>query len=300
MEIINNELNKLDEILFSELSIGNLPVSDDIKNFIFSKSKKIRASLIFLFTKALNLDCSNDIHNLACSVELLHNATLIHDDIIDNSDFRRGKLSLNKKLGNNLSVLSGDLILSIAMKKLAQCNTPEIINIFSNSLFNMCKGEINQYFTINQIPDYDTYIKKSKAKTSELFISSLHSLCKLKNINQENEIINFASNFGIAFQIKDDLTNILSTDSSKPCFSDIYNGIYTLPVIYLAKKISIPQTKEDIIDELRNHPEVIEQTKSTINEFTEKAINSISFIPENEYKQTIIKLADNLYFTEPH
>ena len=108
MDIINNELNKLDEILNSELSIENLSVSLDIKNFVLSKSKKIRASLIFLLTKALNLDCSLEIYNLACAVELLHNATLIHDDIIDNSDFRRGNLSLNKKLGNNLSVLSGD------------------------------------------------------------------------------------------------------------------------------------------------------------------------------------------------
>ena len=143
MELINLEMDKLDKLLLEAISVIPSEISENIKNFIFAKSKRIRPSLIFLTAKALNIDVSENVLKLACAVEIIHNATLIHDDIIDNAQKRRGKLSLNRQIGNNLSVLSGDILLSIAMHQLTSLNNCEIFKIFSSALQKMCTGEIN-------------------------------------------------------------------------------------------------------------------------------------------------------------
>ena len=130
LKIIEQELIEFDNTLSDCLNSRQNQISENIKNFIFSKSKRLRPKLIFLFTKALQATVSSEIINLAVSTELIHNSTLIHDDIIDNAKTRRGKLSLNKQLGNNLSVLAGDYLLSISMQFLAKCKNIECIEIF--------------------------------------------------------------------------------------------------------------------------------------------------------------------------
>lgn len=297
MEIIRQETNKFNDILSKELFNQQNQISQDIYDFNFAKSKKLRPKLIFLFAKALNKDIDEKLYNLACAAELIHNATLIHDDVIDNADFRRGNLSFNKKFGNNLSVLSGDLLLSVAMKFLAKCENFKCFNYFSTSLTKMCEGEINQHFTINKVPAISEYIEKSQNKTAELYIAALSSLCELLQIKEIKNIQEFAKNFGIAFQIKDDLMNILSTDTSKPVNSDIFNGIYTAPVILLQNEnidLNIFK-KEEITTLIHNNPKVLTKTIEIIAKYCQKAIDSIAFIEDNCYKKEILNLTENLY-----
>lgn len=296
MELINLELDKFDKLLLKAISVISPEISKNIKNFIFAKSKRIRPSLIFLTAKALNIDVSEDILKLSCAVEIIHNATLIHDDIIDNAQKRRGKLSLNRQIGNNLSVLSGDILLSIAMKELTELNNIEILEVFSLALQKMCTGEINQNSSLNKLPSIDEYIIKSQNKTAELFCASLEALCILKNIKEREKINNFALNFGTAFQIKDDLNNILKTDKTKPELSDIYNGIYTLPIILFSQRNKNFEklTKDEIINQVLKNPEIIEKTTDVIKKYTNRAIASLDFMKDNQYKEEIIKLTNNL------
>lgn len=295
MSLIENELKTLNDYLKMNLSDEN-KISDDILDFIFSKSKRLRPKLIFLFARALNIEISEKIYNLAACSELIHNSTLIHDDIIDDAKLRRGKVSLNKKLGNNLSVLAGDFLLSSAMFHLAKCNNIKCFGVFSASLQQMCKGEINQHFALNKIPTFDEYIEKSKNKTAELFYASICALFEMENIPNIQEASDFALNFGIAFQIKDDLINVIKTDSSKPQLSDIYNGNYSAPVIFLQEKIDNIETlsKEEII-KLVNTEEIKLKTLNLIEEYAKKAIASLEFIKDNQYKQELITLCENLY-----
>lgn len=297
MKSIQKEISIFNDKLKYTLALYPNKIAGNISEFIFSKSKKLRPSLILLMSKALDIEPDEDVYILAVATELIHNATLIHDDIIDNAITRRGKLSLNKQLGNNLSVLAGDFLLSAAMKELNKFKNFEVLNIFNESLTNMCKGEINQYFTINSLPEMDEYIEKSRNKTAELFYASLKSLYLIKNIKELKEISDFSINFGIAFQIHDDLTNILMTDKTKPVLSDIYNGIYTLPVILLAQKNNnfINLTKDEIINGLTFDTDIIRKTENIINEYAIKAIDSLKFIRDNQYKKEIINLTENLY-----
>ena len=300
MQIIYDELQQLNKLLIDEINKQKSEISEYISDFISSKSKKIRPSLIFLLTKSLNKKITPEIMNLAIAVELIHNATLIHDDIIDNASKRRGKVSLNIKLGNNLSVLSGDFLLSIAMKKLNECNNQELIKIFSIALSNMCIGEINQQYSLNKVPTIQEYIEKSQNKTAELFIASLKSMAILLGIQQQNEIYEFAKSYGIAFQIKDDLVNILQTDLSKPDLSDIYNGNYTLPVIYFAQENNGVEeiSKTELVDKIVQNSSIIDKTNELIKDYSTRAIASLDFIEDNQYKSKLKELTESLYKAE--
>lgn len=295
MEIIQQELNLLDIELSKSLQSSDNRLSVDMYNFVFRKAKKLRPKLILLFAKALKFEVKEEILKLACATELLHNSTLIHDDIIDNSFLRRGEETLHKKFNESISVLAGDYLLSLAMSLFVQCNNIKIFDEFSKSMQLMCKGEINQFFEQKQILSFEQYIDKSKNKTAELFRASLVSLCHLLNIKQIEEIENFAINFGIAFQIKDDLLNILNTDSSKPSLSDLYNGIYTAPVLFLNKDLTISSLKEkEIINKLNSNKKYVIETQNLIEQYIEEAINNLSFVEENDYKKQIIALCNNL------
>ncbi len=291
------ELEILNEYLVKSLADDKNHIADDISDYLTAKSKRIRPTLVFLFTKAMGLEISEKIYHLASTVELIHNSTLVHDDILDNADTRRGKVSLNFKLGNNLSVLAGDILLSIALKELTKCGNLEAIETFAHSLYLMCKGEINQNFTIGKMPTMEEYIKKSEYKTAELFKAPLTSLCMIENIPQKDKMLAFARNFGIAFQIKDDLLNILQTDKSKPIMSDIHNGIYTAPVMFLNEdKNNVESLPEnEITDLLLADRKYINKTIDLIKEYADRAIEAIDFIKDNQYKQEIIKITENLY-----
>ena len=292
---LNNELEKLNSIIQPVLQDSSNQISIDICDYLMSKSKKIRPKLLFLFAKALGIHISDEIYNLAVGVEFIHNSTLIHDDILDDAKMRRNKISLNYKLGNNLSILAGDILLTKALYMLSKCKNIKIINIFSDCMYNMCKGEINQHFSIDKLMSIDEYIQKSEYKTSELFKATLLSLSVLENIQQKDEIENFARNFGIAFQIKDDLLNILNYDTSKPYLSDIKNGIFTATVIYLNedKKIA-DMSKDDIISQVQNK-KYIKKTIDLIKKYALNAIKSIEFMGDNQFKQEITEMSENLY-----
>lgn len=296
MNIIELELNQFKTKLIEEINKYNNEISENLVSFITSKSKKIRPVLVFLISKALNINISGNIMKIAVSTELIHNATLIHDDIIDNADKRRGNISLNIQLGNNLSVLAGDLLLSFAMKKLTECGNIQILNLYANSLRKMCIGEINQHFSLNKVPSVDNYIEKSKNKTAELFKAALNSLSIIENIQNKEDINSFAENFGIAFQIKDDLENIRNIDNTKPALNDIYNGIYTFPVILLNQKQNIESlSKDEIINFIYKNPYIFEETSKLIEKYAKKAIDSLAFIQDNQYKNELIKLTKKLY-----
>lgn len=297
MNIVEKELSELNKFLVKSLEDDKNNIADDICDYLTSKSKRLRPVFVFLFAKAFGIEIDEKTYHLACSVELVHNSTLVHDDILDNADTRRGKVSLNYKLGNNLSVLAGDVLLSVAMKELVKCCNLESIAIFSHSLYLMCKGEINQNFCIGKLPSMEEYIKKSEYKTAELFKASLTSLCEIYNISEKENVHSFARNFGIAFQIKDDLLNVLKTDNTKPILSDIHNGIYTAPVIFLCEDNpdALNYSAEKIAQILNSNKKYIDKTAELIKEYALRAIESISFIPDNQYKKEIISITENLY-----
>lgn len=227
--LVQPELDKVDEVLI-DINSNSSEFNLFMKEYVSAPSKRLRSVIAFLFLKAYNIEIDENQIALQAVIELIHNASLIHDDIIDEADVRRNLPSVNKKFDNSIAVISGDYLLSIALKKLLNFSNTEILNLFAKTIENMCSGEIFQYFSKFKMPTIYEYIEKSRAKTASLFEASLVSAFILAGLNKSTAQ-NFANNFGIAFQIRDDILNFLNNDN-KPVNNDFESGIYTAPAIY--------------------------------------------------------------------
>lgn len=222
------------------LKKNDFPYQKELSDFVFSPSKRLRPKLVEAILISLNKNLEPTHYDLMIALELLHSATLIHDDIIDEDILRRGNKTLNAQFGNKISVLVGDFLLSLTLKKLSEINSNTILNLFTSSISNIICGELEQLKDLGEIKDEDSYIKKCRQKTAELFVLSAKTALEFVNYpkNIKENIENFALNFGIAYQIKNDLSDYLENRQ------DEKNKNYTLPYI-LASKYG---EKCDIID----------------------------------------------------
>lgn len=272
----NNILNYEQEnikLVLKNMMFG-IVVQEPLKSKLFellnAPSKHIRPLVSFLYLKALGekIDDAQVLYQSA--IELVHNASLIHDDVIDDSKVRRSLPTLNSQFGNKLAVMAGDYLLSRAMQKVLDIGNLELVKLFSDTLEVMSSGEISQHFGKFQIPTIEEYIKKSEQKTAKLFETAVCGSLLVAKSN--NDGLGFAKNFGIAFQIRDDLINCKTTNT------DISDGIYTAPVIFSG--------------DTKVTSDAIEKTKSLLNNYIDEALKCLSKIDENEYKLALVELLE--------
>jgi len=239
-----------------------------------------------LFARALFGGVSQKHYNIAAAIELIHNATLIHDDVIDSSDERRGNETLNKAFDAKLAVVAGDFLFTLAFMQISKTGSVEIIDIYAQALKEICTGEIEQYFNKFKVPSIEDYIEKSKNKTAMLFYVGLYSAF-LNDVDEEKleKIKDFALNFGIAFQIKDDLVNVLNADKNAAS-DDIKNGIYTAPVIFSSGEGRVESGEGKV------ESGAIQKTKNLIKKYVDKAVDNLDIINDNEYKKAIKRICE--------
>jgi len=292
--LVADDLEKMSSVI-SDVLLRNhtdKDFSEELNHYCQSGSKQLRSCLIFLFARAIHGKVCGSTIKLAAAVEIIHNATLIHDDIIDSAKTRRGQTSIHIKYGNKLAILAGDFLLSIAISILSEMNN-SIVNNFAQCLNSLCKGEIEQYFEQKTTPSIEQYLEKSQSKTASLFIAGLKSLGELNEQAYSENLSVFAKHFGTAFQISDDLKNFTEQTAAKPAFNDIESGIYTAPVIYAFgenKDLSSVPVK-NIIDAALAP---IAQTKTIdlLNKEKNLAAEQLQPLPESVYKQALIDLCN--------
>lgn len=280
-ELVQKELSSVENIILGVVSPRE-ELRQSLVSFLISPSKRLRPVLSLLYLKALNKEITPQVLKLLAAIEIVHNASLIHDDIIDESDYRRGNETIAHRFGAKLGVITGDYLLSLAMGMISELGSINILSDFSNTLRQMCIGEINQNFDLFKIGTIDEYVEKSKNKTAYLFRTAI--VCPLLLLAVPESVIDLASdfalNFGISFQIRDDLINLSESDVSKPHGNDIAEGIYNAPVIYSGGA-----------DDLSSG---IEKTHSLLNNYLEKALLSLSSLDDNNYRTSLIELTELL------
>ena len=254
MKFVEQELLKIKIKL--QTSFDDPLEKDCLKNFVSSGSKFIRSKLAILYLKSHNIEISNDILNILISGEIIHNASLLHDDVIDNADFRRGKTSISKEFSPKISILAGDFLISKAIEILLEIKNFEIIKIFKDCTQKMSEAEIKQFFLRKQIPSKEEYLKICEGKTATLFSSILESCAIISGIQKENARI-FGKIFGTYFQIKNDL-DINSSNADK------LNNIYTA---------------KDILG--------IENTKNLLDNYIEEMSILLEELPNKIYKKEL-------------
>ena len=242
----------------------NDPIPNDIlSDFVVNGSKFIRSTLAICYLKALECEITDKIIKLLAVGELIHSASLLHDDVIDNAQYRRGKSTISNQFSDKISILSVDLLLSEGVKKLLDIDNNEVLKIFLNCTQRMSLTEINQYFKRGTIPTEDEYIEICKGKTAVLFSAVLKSCAFLSNIDVE-QAKKFSEIFGICFQIKNDL-------DLQSYLEDKQNRIYTA---------------KDVLG--------IEKTNLLLDNYKMSMVELIDDLPQNIYKEGLEGLINSL------
>lgn len=267
ISVVRGDINNLESYITGD----NFFAEAVLKSLILAPAKRIRSVIAFLFLRAYGLEISEKQLNLQCAVELAHTASLIHDDIIDKSEKRRGTYTLNSIYGDKYAVLAGDFTLTVAFNKIISLNNNSITEDFLKVFSEMVKGEISQLISKGKIPVLDEYMQKTRQKTAGLFAVALKSAAILAG---KTELAagwrDFGYIFGTAFQIKNDL---------KDLDIDIKDGVYTAPVIFSHDAENITR-------------EAIEATKNLINQKLLRLEAFLDNLPQNKFSDALKELLE--------
>ncbi len=269
LNVVNADIERVNANLDFEIDLQK-QLKKELKKFLSAPSKRIRSLVALLFLRASKMYLLPEHYEVLAVTELLHNASLIHDDVIDESKNRRNSKSISEIFDNKLAVIAGDYLLSIALSKLAKINNNDVTAIFANAVQDMCKGEVTQYFNRFKVTDIDTYIQKSEQKTAVLFEKTLNACVLLADEVYTEKMSEFAINFGLAFQIKNDLVDFLSTEKL-----DEKDGIFNAPLI-------LSEDKE----------EGVAKTKELLHNYVVCAKHCLNDLQESAYKKSLIELLE--------
>lgn len=287
----------------------NPRIQSIVEYIMKSDGKKVRPILLLLAAKACG-EISEITYRTAVTVELLHTASLIHDDVVDESKMRRGTASINAIYDNKMAVLVGDFFLSSALIKSVLTGNIEIISSISTLGRSLAEGELNQLSLVKEsIISEEEYFEVIKKKTASLLSVCMRVGAISVDANQ-SEIDRFAllgEYLGMCFQLKDDIFDYFSTDVGKPTGNDIREGKITLPLLYSLKNadadtfgrlkniIDSEDFSEDNITSLLSFAKDnggIEYAYSKIEEYKSKASDLISELADGEVKEALYVALD--------
>lgn len=245
---LREELDLFEEYLRVSTTSDNPRIAEMIAHVFNANGKRLRPTLVLLTAKACGKIIPETYHG-AVTVELLHTATLVHDDVIDRSDTRRGNPSVHAVYDNTRAVLIGDYLLSTALGESVKTKNLEIIRIISELGQNLAEGEMNQFALANEvIIDEDAYFEVIDKKTASLMRASIAIGAITGGAGEEMipQLIRMGSILGICFQIRDDIFDYYTNDVGKPTGNDIKEGKITLPLIYALRHAPVSLRDEMI------------------------------------------------------
>jgi len=294
------------ERYFRDIMKSKIPLLNLILNYLLRrKGKQMRPMLVFLTAKLLGKPCQST-YTAAALIEILHTATLVHDDVVDESYERRGFFSINAIWKSKVAVLLGDYLLAKGLLLAVQNKEYELLNLVADAVKEMSEGELMQIRNSRKLKtNQQEYYEIIRKKTATLI--SCCSSCGAKSVGMPDETVSdmrqFGELLGIAFQIKDDLLDYqLNSITGKPAGNDLKEKKLTLPLIY-ALEISEPDERNRIIRLMNSKRrdnmklgEVIkfielhnglEYAKTKMHEFADLAVQKLHDFPEGEVKKSL-------------
>ena len=295
----------------NSINSGILILNVILKFILNRKGKQVRPILVLLFAKMFSSqNLTNKSYRAAIISELIHSATLIHDDIVDDSKLRRGFLSLNALWNNKISVLVGDFLLSKSLLLSVDNEDFDLLKIISQAVKEMSEGELLQIQKSRNLNiTEEEYFELITKKTASLFSACCQLGAASSGIKKLNKVERFGLNLGLIFQIKDDLFDYSYRRIGKPTAIDIKNQKITLPLIYTLNKVNISD-KKFIINSYRNKKR-LKRNKNRIFEIIdnnggfkyafdkmldlkEKNMMIINDFPENKSRESLKLMLDYL------
>lgn len=289
--VIGEEL-KIFEKRFEDAVKSNTALLDRIMRFIIKRKGKQMRPMFVLLSAKLHGNINESTYRAAALVELLHTATLVHDDVVDESLERRGFFSINALWKNKIAVLVGDYLLSKGLLLSTSNNDVEHLHILSDAVKKMSEGELLQIEKSRKLNlDETVYFEIIKNKTASLLSSACgvgaYSTCKDQILTEKMKL--FGEKAGIAFQIKDDLFDYGNDDIGKPTGNDIKEKKLTLPLIYTLNKLDAAK-KRELIYIIKNENKNKEKVKLVID--TVVACGGITYAIEkmNKYRDEALAI----------
>ena len=278
-----------------------------LEHILSAGGKRIRPTLGLLVGNMLGAP-EEKLITLGASVELLHTATLVHDDLIDGALLRRGIPTLNARWSPAATVLTGDFLFARAAKLAAETDYLPLMKLFADTLATIVNGELTQMFSARGVINRDNYDQRIYAKTASLFEMASLAAAMVSTEDEETRASMrvFGYEVGMAFQIVDDILDFTGEQSAvgKPIGSDLLNGLVTLPAIYFAELnpnnkdvLSLPtggwkdtERVQRLVDDIRQS-EAIQQAMDEARQAVSRALKSLSDAPVSPEKEALENLA---------
>ncbi len=303
---INNDLKKIEAMIQSVGSDVQVPLSSMLKHSLVG-GKRLRPAFIMLVGDLFKVQ-KQKLYVLAAAVEVLHSATLIHDDLVDDSSRRRGRKTLNVMWPQGAAVLAGDYLLARSVSLVSELNDPEIVGVLARALYTMSAGEINYHFSGTHKDNREVYFQTIKAKTAALFSAAARMVGLLAGQNKADlsPLDRFGHEFGIAYQIVDDVLDYIGTEKrlGKPAGSDLAGGVITLPFICYLERHPEDQTIERVLSGKYNRGDLtaalrliresgaIDDALEQARVHARKCKGALAELPAARSRQTLFDLID--------
>ena len=314
LALIRPDMERLNEVVRTTLH-SEVPLVNQVAEYLINAGgKRLRPAIHLLLTRALQKTCPDTAYTLAAVVEFIHTSTLLHDDVVDESDLRRGRQTANALFGNAASVLVGDFLYSRSFQMMVSVQNMRVMEILADATNVIAEGEVLQLLNVHD-PDVTEarYMQVIHYKTARLFEASaqLSAVMSACTPEQENACAAYGRHLGAAFQLADDILDYAGDTAvlGKNVGDDLREGKPTLPLIYVLEHGSdsekamvraaienggIDQTHPDFNTVLTaiTSGGALEYTRQLAQREVTAAKSALAFLPESEYKQVLLGLAD--------
>ena len=307
--LAQQDMTAVNDLIFSKLHSDVALINQLGVYIVNGGGKRMRPLLTVLAARAIGYQGEEHLQ-LAAIVEFIHTSTLLHDDVVDESNMRRGRETANAMFGNSASVLVGDFLYSRSFQMMSQLSNLKIMDILSDATNIIAEGEVLQLMNCND-PDTteDSYMKVIYCKTAKLFEAATRLAAVIAKQDDATELamLNYGKHLGTAFQLVDDIMDYTADaqEMGKNVGDDLAEGKPTLPLLYAMKHANEQQSlmirnaieHGDGMDNLDDILAAMKQTGALVytqkkaEEEADKAISAIAILPESEYKQALISLA---------
>ena len=307
---LHEELKQVKAMMHASITIENQQIREAIWAVLESGGKMVRPAYLILFSMWNENRNKEEVHAVAAALELLHVATLLHDDVIDEADTRRGQETISARFGNRVAIYAGDYLLTVCYQLLSKYSQDLAgIQLPTDGMMRVVEGELSQmeesYKTDVTIQDY---LKRIDGKTAQLFMLSCMMGERFSGMGELERSRHIGNSIGMAFQLLDDILDyeVSSSELGKPVLEDVAQGIYTMPLIaslpkcekellpLLEKKNQLTAPDRLAIQKLVVNAGGVETAKDFASKYTMKAIHQIEKLPEADVKPMLLKITSQL------
>ncbi len=309
LQPIESDLEHLLKDLRMLIGSGH-PILQAAAEHLFSAGgKRIRPGIVLLLSKALSVDgnLSSRHRRLAEITEMIHTASLVHDDVLDDASTRRGVDTVHSRFDHKVAVLAGDFLFAQASWHLANLDNLDVVKLLSRVIMDLAEGEVKQgLYKYDSKQSIETYLEKSYCKTASLIANSAQAVGVLSDISENHlkDLYTFGKQLGLAFQVVDDILDFTSNDEQlgKPAANDLASGYLTAPALYaleennsLSKLIEREFSSEGDLDHAFNivrDSNAIPRTRKLAEKFAQRSYEAIKWIPDSPSKDALLLLPD--------